>query len=216
MRVVENESARDMSQLIELVAAGDQGAFESLWNLWYPELRSSVRQKISHLPRLANDASDLASEAMHKFFDRAIVRQDYELENPGSVWGLLRNFAFGLIQDHIKAMQTDKRGGRVSTISLDEPMVGNRQRNHSSHDAMSFGQSLQDNKQDSPLEKVCMSELLDLLLERIDKEKPKRILLMKLAGNSNKEIAEQLKVSLRTVERYLIKIESTMRELSGD
>jgi DNA-directed RNA polymerase specialized sigma24 family protein len=60
---------------------------------------------------------------------------------------------------------------------------------------------------------VELNELVCILLQRLENATLRRVAQLKLSGSSNREIADELEVSERTVERKLVRIRTLLTML---
>jgi DNA-directed RNA polymerase specialized sigma24 family protein len=155
------------------------------------------------MPRLANDASDLTSEALQSFFRRAFVDQEFDLNCPNSVWQLLKLITMRHINDVLKGLKAAKRGGGVAPLSLESLGNGGGQGDAGSDSNNDLGAMVPDVKQSEPSDEIEWSDLLDRLLDAIEDKTARQILLLRLEHHSNSEIADMLQISIRTVQRHL-------------
>jgi RNA polymerase sigma factor (sigma-70 family) len=199
--------------MLRAAALGDPSAHDELWNTFYPKLKAAVRRKVESMPRLANDASDLTSEALQSFFRRAFVDQEFDLNCPNSVWRLLKLMAARHVNDVYKGLLASKRGGGLAHVSLNDSNSGDE---NDSDWHSELAAKVPDTKQLAPEEEMEWSDLLDRLLGLIKDETARQILLLRLEHHSNSEIADMLQISIRTVQRQLKGIAGIWQQEIGD
>lgn len=202
-----------IQRMLRAAALGDPSAHDELWNTFYPKLKAAVRRKVESMPRLANDASDLTSEALQSFFRRAFVDQEFDLNCPNSVWRLLKLMAARHVNDVYKGLLASKRGGGLAHVSLNDSNSGDE---NDSDWHSELAAKVPDTKQLAPEEEMEWSDLLDRLLGLIKDETARQILLLRLEHHSNSEIADMLQISIRTVQRQLKGIAGIWQQEIGD
>lgn len=207
-----NERFHDLAQRAR---DGDQQAIEELWRYYYPRLRSAVRHRVQSIPVLLSDSSDLTSEALHGFFHRAFIDQEFDLRSPNAVWKLLRLFTTRHVNDHFKRLAAQKRGGpktrlRGTNNHHADHAATKLNHHHLDHHRSSYITTnsnglaeVSDSKQPTPEADMESVELLDRLLATIRDERARQVILLRLENRSNAEIAELLGISLRTVQRLI-------------
>lgn len=210
------EDSEKLQQLLRAASKGDSEARDALWGLFYPKLRAAVRYKVMSLPKLANDASDLTSEALQSFFRRAFVDQEFDLNCPNSVWQLLKMITMRHVNDVLKAINAEKRGGAIATFSFESLGDKGKLGGSCCDSGLDFSVSVPDAKQLEPSHEIEWSDLLDRLLASIGDPKAKQILLLRLEHYSNSEIADRLQISIRTVQRHLNAIAGLWQTESGE
>jgi hypothetical protein len=184
--------------------------------MFYPKLKAAVRYKVASMPKLANDASDLTSEALQSFFRRAFVDQEFDLNCPNSVWQLLKLITMRHVNDVFKGIKAEKRGGAIATFSFESLGKDGNSGGSSCDSSVDFGVTVPDSKQLEPSDEVEWSDLLDRLLASIEDPTAKQILLLRLEHYSNSEIADRLQISIRTVQRHLNVIAGLWQTESGE
>lgn len=202
-----------IQRMLRAAALGDPSAHDELWNTFYPKLKAAVRRKVESMPRLANDTSDLTSEALQSFFRRAFVDQEFDLNCPNSVWRLLKLMAARHVNDVYKGLLASKRGGGLAHVSLNDSNSGDED---DSDCHAELAAKVPDTKQLAPEEEMEWSDLLDRLLGLIKDETARQILLLRLEHHSNSEIADMLQISIRTVQRQLKGIAGIWQQEIGD
>ena len=209
------EESEKLQHLLRAASSGDSIAYDELWGMFYPKLKAAVRFKVASMPRLANDASDLTSEALQSFFRRAFVDQEFDLNCSNSVWQLLKLITMRHVNDALKGLKAAKRGGGLVPLSLESLSRSDISRNAGSDSGDDLAAMVPDAKQSEPSDEIEWSELLDRLLASIEDGTAKQILLLRLEHHSNSEIADMLQISIRTVQRHL-KVIAGLWQLESD
>ncbi|MBX3423494.1 MAG: HTH domain-containing protein [Pirellulaceae bacterium] len=201
-----------LRELLHLAARSDDStrdeAIGELWRYYYPRLKLVVGSRIASIPRLVDEDSDLTSEALQDFICHKIRSPLLELSDVNKVWNLIKVVTLRHINDVAKHRFAQKRGGQVTTVSYD---VATDSGWESSSDGqlgtVNLTQQIVDNKGTDPIDDLLFSEMLEALLQALPDETAQRIVLLRLENRSTGEIADLLKVSIRTIQRQIREIE---------
>ncbi len=169
------ETSKQITKLLAGVHDGDPAAAQKLMPLVYDELRALAAQHLrSERPNHTLQPTALVHEAYLKLIDQTRVQWQ----------GRTHFFAIGaqiirrILVDHARQHKRRKRGGGAARVTLDDAVALAPQRD----------------------EEILA---LDEALERLAKLDPRQAQVVEMrffGGLSVKEVAEQLKVSTRTVE----------------
>lgn len=190
-----NEALKQFASLMDRVRDGEESAITELWNDYYQQL---VRMASLRLPgglRRTGDEEDIALSAFHSFI--AGVRQDRfpDLSGPDNLWGLLITLTGRKVHAHLRHQTRKKRGGgsvRGESVFLD-----------ARGDAKSSGIGGITGSDESADIRAELAEACDVLLEQLGDEQLQQIAVMRMDGYLVDEIANQLSLSKRAVERRL-------------
>lgn len=203
----ENPSDQQLKEWLTRAAEGEECAIEQLWRVYYPKLKSAVNARIVSIPRLAGESSDLTSKSLAGFLCSTIRSPVLDLTDVNSVWKLLKVVALRHIKDVAKQRFAQKRGGPLATISLDQAIGGKDDVDKTSLGMGRIATALWDKSAPDPCDGLLFDELVEKLLANVPDERTKSIVLMRLNDYSNGEIADMLKISIRTVQRHIKEIE---------
>ena len=167
----------DVTELIAAIDAGDEGAKDQLFELVYDELRVMARREMrGERP----DHTLQPTALVHETYTRLV--QGRVLDQPRS-----REYVFvaaakamrQILIDHARERKAQKRGGGWMRICLEDASI----------------------LLEEP--KYADSIALHDALEKLEKlnERHYRLVVFRLIGLGHKEIAEQLNVSVPTVEK---------------
>ena len=135
---------------------------------------------LGRIERPVADEEDAALSALATFWERVQVGEFPNIQNRESLWKLLSLITARKIRRYDEREQAAKRGGSVSSIQIVEGL--------------------------DEIGRISTSSL-DLeaqeLLETLGNDELRSIAVLKLMEHTNSEIADQLKMALRTVERKL-------------
>lgn len=194
---VEDEGS--VTRIIRRMKSGDQdqdGA-DLIWDRFFLRLKYLVKERLNSRPRTVSDEEDLALESLAELFQGLRDGKYPALDNRESVWRLLVKVATDNVMDEIIKESRQKRGsGRVVNESAltkgsENPSAGLDQ----------FQSGAQ-----APDVKIMIAERVTLMLESLGDKTLRSIAVMKVANNTNEEVAKALKISVRSVERRLQEI----------
>ncbi len=173
-----------VTRWIEELRAGDQDAAQALWERYFARLVRLAQRRLGGLRRAVADEEDVALSAFHSLC-RALAENRYpQLHDRESLWRLLvvvaEHKSADLARAHSRARRGGGRiaGGTASLTALPTP-------------------------EPSPEFAALVAEECERLLGLLNDDTLRRLVLLKLEGYTDQEVAEQLGCALRTVERKL-------------
>jgi RNA polymerase sigma factor (sigma-70 family) len=182
-----------VTRSIQQLKAGELDAFQKIWEHYFEELlevaRGVMRQR-KHWSVI--DEDDIVQNA--RGFPK---NKSYEgVNSRESLWPILVAITKFKVADNFRRENAAKRGaGRVvSEAALD------RDNNDSGH--LGLAQLVADGSP-TPHDIVEMSEQLSVLLDLLPRDDLKQIARLHLEGWKNHEIAEEMELSTRSIERKL-------------
>jgi RNA polymerase sigma factor (sigma-70 family) len=199
-----NDSIDQFTDLMDQVRRGDESAITRLWNDYYQQLVRIAALRLPSQMRRSGDEEDIALSAFHSFISGVRKEQFPELSEPNNLWGLLITLTGRKVQAHLRHQTRKKRGsgdvrGESVFLAADgEPNSGGI----SSVPGVAQSAEIQ----------AELSEAYELLLEQLNDEQLQQIAVMRMDGYLVDEIAEQLTISKRAVERRL----QLIRKLWGE
>ena len=197
------EHQGSVSLWIDLAKAGDGIAAQQLWERYYRRLIGLARLRLGDAPRCVADEDDVVASAFQSFYLRAERGEFPELANRDGFWNLLATMTTRKAVNQIKHQQREKRGaGRVRNASALE---------HEASDAAAFLQVV--DREPSPEIVAQFVESFEAMMAAQPDATHRRIIVGKLEGRSNREIAAQLDCSLSSVERKLRYIQNRVSNL---
>ena len=182
-----------VADFIRGLKAGDQDAAGELWRRYYERLVRLCKGRLATDLRGAADEEDIALSVLKSLclgaergrFDQLVGRDD--------LWRLLLTITRRKLVDHIRRQRAAKRDVR-------------RTRGESSSDSVAAGAvgigGIPDSTASPDLLAILQEESQRLLLLLRD-ETLRKIAVWRMEGRSNQEIASELCVTERTVERKL-------------
>jgi RNA polymerase sigma factor (sigma-70 family) len=183
----------DLTRWIKLLKAGEREAVQQLWQRYYQRLVALARQKLGRLPRRAADEEDVALSAFDSFIRRAEQGRFPRLEDRQDLWQLLVVLTRRKIVDHRDYEESARRDWRriqhdAADGSLVRGLIG---------------------REPDPVLAAQVGEECRRLLAALPDEELRQIVLRKMEGYTNEEIAELLGIARATVGRRLTLIRKT-------
>lgn len=177
----------------------DQAEYE-LWERYFRRLVALARAKLGDAPRGAEDEEDVAVSALRSFYSGVAAGRFPDLGDRNNLWALLAKItACKAINQRNRQLAKKRGGGRV----LSEGQLAHP----SSMDERQLAEFVEDGL--SPDFVAAVNEQCRELLDQLPDDKLRLIAHRKLEGYTNEEIAQELGVVERTVERKLNLIRST-------
>jgi len=187
---------------IDMLKAGDQAAAQHLWQRYFRRLVYVARQRLHPSVRRVTDEEDVALRAFATFCERAEQGRLPQVRDRDDLWRLLVTLTVRMAVDEVRREGRQKRGGRP----------GNSDAYSASLPPPDANPDHYPDPQPSPEFVAQVAEECDRLLGGLDDESLKSIAVWKIEGYTNEEIAANLGVVLRTVER---KVWAIRQRLSG-
>jgi RNA polymerase sigma factor (sigma-70 family) len=171
----------------------DPLASQRLWERYIAQLIRVARQKLGSAPRRVADEEDVAAAAFASFYRGVEANRFAQLNDRDDLWQILLVLTERKALNQIRHELAQRRGaGKVVGESVMD-------------DAAQGAGGLADvaDPGPTPAFAIEVSEQLEQLLQSLGDRVLRQIALLKLEGCTNREIAERLSVSLRSVERRL-------------
>jgi DNA-directed RNA polymerase specialized sigma24 family protein len=182
--------------LTQLKAGDERAAQQALWDRYFERLAALARSRLRHHPCRVADEEDVVLSALASFFRGAREGRFPLLSDRNNLWPLLVKITARKACNQLKHERADKRG---RGLVRGESALG--------HNA-DAGQGVMEliGKTPTPEFTLEVIEESHRLLDLLGDETLQKIACLKLAGYSNPEIARELAVVERTVERKLGRI----------
>ncbi len=169
-------AANQITRILNAVQEQDPAAAEELLLLVYNDLRKHAAVRMSNeLPQQTLQPTALVHEAWLKVMDR-----ETQWANRAHFFGAAAEAMRRILIDNARRKARQKHGGQYQRVQIDKVDIPTT----------------------SPEEKVLM---INDALEKLEKESPEKaqvVVLKYFGGHTNREIANLLDVTERTVERY--------------
>jgi RNA polymerase sigma factor (sigma-70 family) len=191
-------SPGSVTRCIQQLKAGDLDAFEKIWQHYFEELLEVARGVMRQRKKFSIvDEDDIVQNALLSVCRGFPKNKSYENVNSReSLWPILVAITKFKVADNFRRENAAKRGaGRVvSEANLETGADGSTR--------IGLAQLVAD-EAPQPQDIVEMSEQLSLLMGLLPRDDLKQIARLHLEGWKNTEIAEELEISTRSVERKL-------------
>ena len=186
--------------------AGEEGAFDKIWEHYFNDLVKIARKQLRSRPKGAlADEDDIVQNAMWSVCQGLPRNKSYEsVDSRESLWPILVAITKFKVTDHFRREGAQKRGGgKVVNEQAADP------KDEENNNALA---NLLASQTPTPDDLVAMSEQLDRLMEMLPKDDLRKIAKLHIEGWKNAEIADQLAISTRGVERKLALIRDSWLE----
>ena len=176
---------RSVSRCIAALKAGDDQAASALWERYFDKLVRLAHSRLHDAPRRVADEEDVALSVFRCLCDGATGGRFEWLSDRDDLWRLLVTITRQKAIDQRRRWSAQKRScgenqeTRLDRIASDEP----------SADLL-----------------IAVAEQHQVLLARLKDEGLRRTALLRMEGQTNQEIAQELGITPRSVERKLQRI----------
>ena len=167
---------QEVTLLLRKWSQGDQAAMEELLPMVYDQLRHIAH---NHMHREREGHTWKSVDLVHEAYLRLVDQHQADWQDRGHFFGVTAKLMRLILIDHARASHRAKRGGGQFPLPLVEGMQMAEQRSS---------------------ELIALDDALKAL-EKLDPAQSRLVELRFFAGLSNKETAEALGVSERTVAR---------------
>ncbi len=186
-----------VSLWIEQLASADPDAASRLWAHFCQRLLVFARGRMSPTTRRIYDEEDAAVSAFRSLC-RGIESQRFpDVGDRGNLWALLVVITSRKISNQFRYEHQQRRNANKT---LSETML--QQRDGSS---LSIMQSLPSHEP-TPAFAAEVADMSEHLMAQLPETDLKKLVLLKLEGHTNEDIAELMKITRRTVQRKLERI----------
>lgn len=198
------DSVHSVSTWIIGLKAGEAEAAQRLWDRYAMRLVEIARRKLSDVPKRVADEEDVAQCVFHSLCRGAAAGRFTDVRNRDDLWWLLLAITKQKAVDHMRRETAQKRGsGQVQNETTLAAAAGNGR-------GYSFDELIGDEPTPDCL--VMMEEENQRLLTLLRDDRLRSIAVSRVQGYSVAEIAEDLAVSTRSVERKLNLIRNAWTE----
>lgn len=191
---MEPAADESVTRWISQLKQGDDSAARQLWDCYFERLTRVARKRMDAMPRRDQDEEDVALSVFDVLCRGAAAGRFGDLTTRDDLWRLLIAVTTNKVIDRHRHRSRSKRGsGEVRGHSI----LGSS----TPHELEGFdrfvGQDL------SPEFLAILDERHQNLLARLRDDTLRQVAQLRMEGYSNEEIAEQMTISLRSVERKL-------------
>ncbi len=183
--------AGSVTHFLNLLRHGQGDAVRFIWERYFPRLVEHARLTLGTDVRRAADEEDVALSAMERFCRAAQEGRYPDLADRHELWRLLLRITTRRVLDLARRERRQRRGGGAQreTAMAEEGEIASL--------------SSVTGDEPGPAFAAEMAETCRCLLTCLPDDDLQTLAVTKLEGYANKEIAELLGCSLRTVERRL-------------
>ncbi len=190
-----------VTRLIQLLRTGDREernlAARLIWERYFRDLLELARNNLTRRIRRREDEEDVL-QSMYKSFCLRQQRGEFDLAGRDALWKLLVTITLRKARNAANKQAMDKRD-----IARERTMpAGDETR--SPHWAL----EQMDAAGPSPAEAAVLNEALERRLDMLADPELRQTALLRLEGYTNREIADRLDCTERSVERKLMRIRS--------
>lgn len=179
---------------MQLLKQGDNAATGKIWRMYFHRIVALARKHLGTSLKRVADEEDVAISAFQSFCQGAVAGNFARLEDRDDLWQVLAVITTRKAKRQIAQSYAQKRGGGHVR---GESVFKNSNESHGN----GLEQAAQGNV--SPEFLAIVDDELQTLLKRLPDEQLRHIVLAKLEGYSNAEIAQQIGRHVRSVERKL-------------
>ncbi|NLS96961.1 MAG: RNA polymerase subunit sigma-70 [Planctomycetaceae bacterium] len=187
---------RSVTAWIDGLKSGDSAAAGEIWQRYIDRLVRLARAKLGSSPRRVSDEEDVALSAFNDFLQGVQQNRFARLDDRDDLWQILvvitERKAMGQ-QRHERAQK--RGGGQVRGESVFAAAEADN--------SQQPGLAQWADREPTPAFAVQMTEEMRRALDSLGDDVQREVAIGKLAGYTNKELADRLGISLRAVERKL-------------
>lgn len=168
---------------------GDRRSAQQLWEAYYGKLVVLARQRLSGRKALVADEEDVALSAFKSFCKGLEAGRYPQLDDRDDLWRLLVTITLHKTLKLVRNETRKKRGGdwkRTTPRGDDDDRLPELSGNEPTPDLA-----------------VELAEEFERLMQRLNTPELRELVILKLEGHTNAEIAQRWNKSERTVERKL-------------
>jgi DNA-directed RNA polymerase specialized sigma24 family protein len=183
-----------VTQWIRALKQGDQAGAQGLWEAYFRRLVGLAHARLRDSPRRIADEEDVALSAFDSFHNGIRQGRYPSIQERDDLWRLLVVITARKACDYGQHVRRQKRGGGC-VVGETELVAGD------SSEADGLAQFV--GLEPTPEFVAILAEQFQVLLARMPDVLTRRLAELKFEGYTNEEIAKQLDVTTRTVERKL-------------
>jgi RNA polymerase sigma factor (sigma-70 family) len=193
-------TAHSVSQWIANLKEQDSDAAQRLWERYVARLVRLARRRLKDSPKRIADEEDVAVSVFHSLCRGAAAGRFQNVENRDDLWWLLLAITRQKVASHVRRETAQKRGAnRIHSADRFTSVPGNPR-------AFELDRLISDEPR--PEFVLMLEEEHERLLAMLRDDRLRQIALFRIEGYTVPEIAENLGVSTRSIERKLQLIRS--------
>lgn len=190
-----NEFDPTVTYWIQHLKTNDAKAAREIWDRYFHKLIALARKKLGSIPQRVIDPEDVAVSVFKSLCLGAARGHFPALTDRHDLWRLLVTITHQKTVDHIRHANSEKRGG--GNVRGDSVFI----RVGGDNAPEGFDGCLGDVPEPDFL--VILQDQFQHLLSLLRNQELRQIAIARLEGKTNSEIADELKISRRSVERKL-------------
>ena len=196
------------SRYLDGLRQGDNQAFQRICDRYYDQLSQIAERKLGGRTRRVVDEFAIANEVLHEFLRRTERGDFAEVTNHDELLPLLIRLTHDRVVDEIRRFCAQKRGGgqtRGDSVMESPSKIGEMNGHHHFRGLV-----------ETPSTRQILADELDAIMKRLPDEKMQAILMLRSEGYTEEEMAEELDVSVATIQRKRRRIKDLLRNLASD
>jgi DNA-directed RNA polymerase specialized sigma24 family protein len=194
-----------MLVILEKIKNGSNAeAEEKLWSNYFSRLKLLISRQLNSKTRRVRDEEDIALSVLNSFFRGAADGLFAKMDDQQDIWQVLCMLTKRKTIDYLRMLHAQRRGGnqvRGESVFLQPDLA-----TPEGFDGIS-GSHIE------PELAAIFTDECDRLFAALGDDELTRVAKMRLEGNSNDDIAQQLGRSVRSVERKLKSIRAIWLQL---
>jgi RNA polymerase sigma factor (sigma-70 family) len=188
-------TTQSVSQWIAHLKEGKADAAHRLWQRYATQLVELARRRLKDAPKRVADEEDVAASVFHSLCRGAAAGRFQSVANRDDLWWLLLAITKQKVVDHVRRETAQKRGGGLTQHESGL--------NGKSDDSKWFSLDQIISEEPTPEFLVELEEQNDRLLGLLRDDNLRHIAVSRIEGFTVREIAGDLRVSTRSIERKL-------------
>jgi DNA-directed RNA polymerase specialized sigma24 family protein len=192
-----------ISYWLSQLKQGNSDAATELWVRYSNDITELCRKRLSRIPKSFVDEDDIAQSAFRCICEGLMEGQLISVTSRDDLWFLLLSITFKKIASHVESEMAQKRGGGKVRTESSIAM--------SSDETARFRIDWLASDEPTPDLSVMLQEQHVYLLEKLGNERLRTLAELRIAGFSVSEIAHEMSLSTRSVERKLSLIRDKWR-----
>jgi RNA polymerase sigma factor (sigma-70 family) len=171
-----------------------------IWQRYFHSLLELARSHLDKRVRRRTDEEDVA-QSMYKSFCLRQQRGEFDLAGRDDLWRLLVTITLRKVRNAVGAQKTRKRD-----IAREQPIAADNARN-----SRRWMLEEMDAAVPTPAEAMVLNEALERRLDALGDSELRQISLWRLEGYTNREIAQRLDCTERSIERKVSRVRTVWR-----
>ncbi len=171
-----------------------------IWQRYFHSLLELARSHLDRRVRRRTDEEDVA-QSMYKSFCLRQQRGEFDLAGRDDLWRLLVTITLRKVRNAVGAQKTRKRD-----IAREQPIAADNGRN-----SRRWMLEEMDAAVPTPAEAMVLNEALERRLDALGDSELRQISLWRLEGYTNREIAQRLNCTERSIERKVSRVRTVWR-----